>query len=382
MGPLTGLKIIEIASLAPGPFCAMMLADMGAEVIRIDRTDNATDHYPITWDKNLLNRGRKSVALDLKDPKAVQIILDLCKEADGLIEGFRPGVMERLGLGPDECLAANKSLVYGRVTGWGQNGHLAQTAGHDINYISLTGALHATGTKSMPIPPLNLLGDFAGGGMLLAFGVVCALLEAKKSGKGQVVDAAMTDGAALLMTLIHTMHNEGVWRDSRESNLVDGGAPHYRVYKTKDEKFISVGAIEPKFYHALIKTLQLDKDPLFSNPNHPKKWGRMTEKLENTFLEKTRDEWVEIFSDVDACFTPVKTLAEAPFDEHNKSRNTFVEIAGVTQAAPAPRFSRTPGKISQPPCCAGENTKEVLLSWGISEDRISTLIQEGGGVQT
>ncbi|MBL4839045.1 MAG: CoA transferase [Kordiimonadaceae bacterium] len=381
MGPLKGLKVIEIASLAPGPFCAMMLSDMGAEVIRIDRTDDSSDQYPISWDKNLLNRGRKSIALDLKDPKAVAVVLELCKNADAIIEGFRPGVMERLGLGPDVCFAANEALVYGRVTGWGQDGHLAHTAGHDINYISLTGALHAMGPKSMPIAPLNMLGDFAGGGMMLAFGLVCAILESKQSGKGQVVDAAMTDGSALMMTLIHTMFNEGVWKDERESNLVDGGAPHYRAYKTKDEKFISVGAVEPKFFFTLVKTLGLDEDPLFSSPNRPKNCAAMTEKMATVFLGKTRDEWEAVFEGKDACFTPVKTLGEAASERHNRSRNTFVEVAGVTQPAPAPRFSRTPGEISAPPCQIGEHTADVLRAWGIAEEEIAGLLAEGSAVQ-
>ena len=382
MGPLTGLKIIEIASLAPGPFCAMMLSDMGAEVIRIDRIDDSTDHYPIPWEKNLLNRGRKSVALNLKDPKAVQMILELCKKSDGLIEGFRPGVMERLGLGPDKCFASNKALVYGRVTGWGQEGIRAQTAGHDINYISLTGALHAMGSKSTPIPPLNLIGDFASGGMLLSFGMVCAILEAKRSGKGQVVDAAMTDGSALMMTLIHTMYTESVWKDSRESNLVDGGAPHYRVYKTKDDKFISVGAVEPKFFFTLVKTLGLNKDPLFSNPNNPSIWAKMTKKMSEVFLQKTRAEWENIFKNVDACFTPVYTLEEAPAEKHNQSRKTYIDVAGTTQAAPAPRFSRTPGEISGLPCRIGEHTVDTLRDWGIPDSEISDLLDQGTAIQT
>jgi len=381
-GPLKGVRIIEIASLAPGPFCAMMLADMGAEVIRIDRTQASDESPPLDYDKNILNRNRRSVALDLKNPAAVDVILDLCKNADGLIEGFRPGVMERLGLGPSQCMATNQALVYGRITGWGQDGPLSQTAGHDINYIALTGALHATGPAERPVPPLNLVGDFAGGGMLLAFGLVCALIEANRSGKGQVIDAAMIDGAAMNMALTYSMFNAGLWRDRREANLVDGGAPFYRVYKTSDDKFVCVGAIEPKFYFNFIDVLGLSDDALFASPYNPGKWPEMIDRLDAVFATRTRTEWEQAFNGAEACFAPVHTLAEAPGASHNTHRGTFARTNDVVQPSPAPRFSRTPGAINYGPRVLGADTRAVLSAWGVSDEQINALIESGAAVQS
>lgn len=380
-GPLQGVRIIEIASLAPGPFCAMMLADAGAEVVRIDRLEDSSDDYPVPWHRNLLNRNRKSIALDLKAEAGRATLLQMCARADGLIEGFRPGVMERLGLGPDDCLAANPALVYGRITGWGQEGPLREVAGHDINYLALTGALHAIGSEERPLPPLNLLGDFAGGGAMLAFGMVCALLEARQSGKGQVIDAAMTDGAALMMTLPYTMHNEGVWSAARGSNLVDGGAPHYRTYRTADGKFICVGAIEPKFYRNLLGVLGLAGDPLFRNPNRRSAWPEMSRRMAEIFAGRSRAEWEAAFSGVDACFAPVLSMAEAPLAAHNVARGTFLAEDGLVQPAPAPRFSRTPGAISRPPVAAGAHTRAALAEWGVGAADIERLLESGVAVQ-
>jgi len=381
-GPLKGVRIIEIASLAPGPFYAMMLADMGAEVIRIDRTQENDESPPLDYDKNILNRNRRSIALDLKNPAAVDVILDLCQQADGLIEGFRPGVMERLGLGPAQCLAANEALVYGRITGWGQDGPLAQTAGHDINYIALTGALHATGPAERPFPPLNLVGDFAGGGMLLAFGLVCALFEANHSGKGQVVDAAMIDGTAMNMALTYSLFNAGLWRDQREANLVDGGAPFYRVYKTNDDKFICVGAIEPKFYSNFIGVLGLTDDPLFASQHNPAKWPKMIERLDAIFAARTRADWVRAFDGAEACIMPVHTLAEAPDAPHNAHRGTFAHTKFGVQPSPAPRFSRTPGAIHHEPSILGADTRSALSDWCVPDEEIEKLIETGAAVQS
>ncbi|PQA87385.1 CaiB/BaiF CoA transferase family protein [Hyphococcus luteus] len=381
-GPLKGVRIIEIASLAPGPFCAMMLADMGAEVIRIDRTQASDESPPLDYDKNILNRNRRSVALDLKNSAAVDVILDLCRRADGLIEGFRPGVMERLGLGPSQCMAANEALVYGRITGWGQDGPLAQTAGHDINYIALTGALHATGPAERPVPPLNLVGDFAGGGMLLAFGLVCALFEANRSGKGQIVDAAMIDGAAVNMALTYSMFNAGLWRDRREANLVDGGAPFYRVYKTSDDRFVCVGAIEPKFYFNFIGVLGLSDEALFASPNNPANWPEMIDRLDAIFATRTRAEWEQAFEGAEACFAAVHTLAEAPGAPHNAHRGTFARTDDLVQPSPAPRFSRTPGAINHGPRILGADTRSVLSAWGVSDEEINRLIESGAAVQS
>jgi alpha-methylacyl-CoA racemase len=362
MGPLKGIKVIEIAGIGPGPFCAMLLADMGADVIRIERAEG-NNRLGIKYD--ILARGRRSVAVDLKSPEGVETVLKLVEKADGLIEGFRPGVMERLGLGPEICLERNAKLVYGRMTGWGQEGPLAQTAGHDINYISLTGALHAIGTRDGgPVPPLNLVGDFGGGAMYLAFGLVCGLLEAKSSGQGQVIDVAMTDGAAHLMTMIYSLHNSELWSDSREANLLDGGAHFYGAYECADGRWISIGPLEPQFYALLLEKAELDDDD-FERQMEAELWPELKAKLALKFKTKTRDEWCEIMAGTDVCFAPVLDLSEAPGHAHNQARNTFVERDGVVQPAPAPRFSRTKAEIQRGPPQPGEHTEEVLKDWGI-----------------
>ncbi|HEX2465909.1 MAG TPA: CaiB/BaiF CoA-transferase family protein [Thermoanaerobaculia bacterium] len=368
-GPLSGTKVIEIAGIGPGPFCAMMLADMGAEVVRIDRRSAAGEGSKF----DVLNRGRRSLALDLKKQAAVTAILRMVRRADALIEGFRPGVMERLGLGPDLCLERNPRLVYGRMTGWGQEGPLAQAAGHDINYISLTGALHAIGpTGGGPVPPLNLIGDFGGGGMLLAFGVVCAMLDAARSGKGQVVDAAMTDGSAALMAAVYGIKARGGWTNERGANLLDGGAPFYGTYQCKDGKWISVGSLEPQFYELLREKAGM-AEPSVNDRWSKDSWAGNRTKLGQIFKTKTQAEWCALMEGSDVCFAPILDLDEAPRHPHNKQRQTFVDVDGVTQPAPAPRFSRTPGAVQAPPPKAGEHSEAVLRDWGFSTQEISDL---------
>jgi alpha-methylacyl-CoA racemase len=373
-GPLTGVKVLEIAGIGPGPFCAMMLADMGADVIRVDRTSSVSKGEPsdlIRYD--LMNRGRRSIAIDLKKQEGVNIVLALAKKCDVLIEGFRPKVAERLGIGPDEVLKVNPSIIYGRMTGWGQDGPYSNMAGHDINYISLTGALSCIGPKGgKPVPPLNLVGDFGGGGLILAFGVVCALYEAKNSGKGQVVDAAMVDGASILMTFIYGLKKMGFWENSLGSNLLDGGSHFYNVYETKDNKYISLGAIEPQFYQELLKLLEIN-DPEFSKQMDRSSWPKLSEKIAETIKRKTRQEWEKIFENSDACVAPVLSLDEAPYHHHNQARGTFVEVDGVMQPAPAPRFSRTPGAIASPPSSPGDSTREILEEFGFDKKTIDEL---------
>jgi alpha-methylacyl-CoA racemase len=372
-GPLHGVKVIEIAGIGPGPFCAMMLSDMGAEVLRIDRAQNVRGADPSKPSLDLLNRGRRNVAVDLKQRAGVELVLRLIEKSDALIEGFRPGVMERLGLGPDICIARNPRLVYGRMTGWGQEGPLAQAAGHDINYIALAGALDPIGRRGeAPVPPLNLVGDFGGGGMLLAFGIACALVEARSSGKGQVVDAAMVDGAAVLMNIFHGMRQAGFWSEERGTNLLDTGAHFYDVYETKDGKYVSIGSIEPQFYAELLQKTGLEGVQLPHQMDRTK-WAELKERLRGIFKTKTRDAWCEIMEGSDVCFAPVLSLWEAPEHPHIKARNTFVSVAGAQQAAPAPRFSRTPGEISRPPAHAGQHTDEALADWGISASEIAKL---------
>ncbi|RIK09067.1 MAG: carnitine dehydratase [Acidobacteria bacterium] len=373
MGPLTGVKVIEVAGIGPGPFCAMMLADMGAEVIRIDRADKVPKQIPDSPSLDLLNRGRRSVGLNLKDPRGAEVLLKLVESADALIEGFRPGVAERLGFGPDVALAANPKLVYGRMTGWGQDGPLAEVAGHDINYIALAGALEPVGRAGEPpTPPLNLVGDFGGGGMLLAFGVACGLVEAAKSGKGQVVDAAMVDGAAILMTMFHSFRAMGVWNDERGTNILDSGAHFYDVYETADSKYVSIGSIEPQFYKELIERLGLEGEDLPWQMDRGN-WPMLKQRLAKIFKEKTRDEWCELLEGTDVCFAPVLTMAEAPSHPHNVERSTFVDIAGVLQARPAPRFSRTDPEIPVPPAHPGQHTDGILADAGFSEGEIAEL---------
>ena len=378
MGPLDGIRVIEMAGLGPAPFAGMMLSDMGAEVLRIDRPGTMPLFPEPKYD--VMTRGRRSVSLDVKTPEGAEAVLQLVEKADALIEGFRPGVMESLGLGPDICLEHNPRLVYGRVTGWGQEGPLARTAGHDINFIALAGALHACGHQGdRPVPPLNLVGDFGGGGMLVAFGVVCALLEAQRSGRGQVVDAAMVDGTASLMALIHGMLACGFWRDERGVNLVDSGAHFYDTYETSDGKWIAVGAIEPNFYALLLERAGIDGDE-FKIQLDPTRWPELSEKMAAVFKTKTRDEWCEILEGTDACFAPVLSLEEAPNHPHNAARETYVEIGGVRQPAPAPRFSRTPGDISAAPPTPGEHTVSALADWGFSDGQLAAL-EDAGAIQ-
>jgi alpha-methylacyl-CoA racemase len=378
MGPLNGIKIIELAGIGPGPFCAMMLADMGADVIRVDRAQSVVGGDPSSPPADVLNRGRRSVGLDLKQPEGVETLLKLVDEADALIEGFRPGVAERLGVGPDVCLARNPRLVFGRMTGWGQDGPYSQMAGHDINYIALAGALEPLGRAGdKPLPPINLIGDFGGGGMLLAFGVATALVEAQRSGQGQVVDAAMVDGAAVLMTMIHAFRAMGIWEDTRGNNLLDTGAYYYEVYETKDDKYVSIGSLERQFYEVLLDKLGLTDDPLMPHPQDKAQWPAMKERFTEIFKAKTRDEWCEIFEGTDACFAPVLSMSEAPNHPHNQQRGTFVERNGVVQPAPAPRFSRTNAEIQRPPAFPGQHTDEVLDDWGFDSDEIAKLRASG-----
>ena len=373
MGPLKGLKIIEMAGIGPGPFCGMVLADLGAEIIRVDRASAIGTGSK----KEPSNRGKKSIAVDLKAKEGVEVVLKLVETADAIFEGFRPGVMERLGIGPEVCLARNDRIVFGRMTGWGQEGPLANAAGHDINYISLSGALAAIGRPgSPPVPPLNLIGDFGGGGMLLALGLVAALLESKESKKGQVVDAAMTDGSALLMTMIYSMQSSGMWKTTMGSNLLDGGSHFYDTYECKDGKFISIGSIEPQFYALLCQIAELD-EKVFSKQMSRDLWPEQKEEIKKIFLKKTRDEWCELMEGTDVCFAPVLDMSEAPEHPHNKERKTFIDLEGVTQPAPAPRFSRTEPEVVSSPSIVGEHTNEVLSSIGLSEEDISTLKTSG-----
>ncbi len=373
MGPLNGLKILEIAGIGPCPFAAMMLADMGAEVLCIDRPTQAESSQPIQPAKDALRRGRRSAIVDLKNPEGAMLILRLVERADALIEGFRPGVMERLGLGPDVCLQRNPRLVFGRATGWGQEGPLAGAAGHDINYIALAGTLHAIGRAGQaPLPPINLIGDYGGGGMLLAFGVLCALLERESSGQGQVIDAAMVDGAALLMTATHGLRSMGLWSDERGTNLLDSGAHFYDAYKCADGEYVAIGAIEPQFYAQLLEHLGLDSTELAGQMDRDQ-WPAMKERIAQVIGTKTRDEWCQIMEGSEACFAPVLSMAEAPQHAHNKQRKTFAEIGGAIQPAPAPRFSRTPGAVASPPPNPGQHTDEALAAWGVPAKEIAAL---------
>ncbi|HJR26880.1 MAG TPA: CaiB/BaiF CoA-transferase family protein [Acidimicrobiales bacterium] len=376
-GPLAGTKVIEIAGIGPGPFCAMMLADMGADVVRVDRAQNVSGGDPASPPADVLNRGRRSIAVDLKHPDGVETVLSLIESADALIEGFRPGVMERLGLGPDAALARNPRLVYGRMTGWGQDGPYAPTAGHDINYIALAGSLDPIGNKGgPPVPPLNLIGDFGGGGMLLAFGLVAGLVHAQRTGEGQVVDAAMVDGAAVLATMIHSFRAMGIWEDERGSNMLDTGAHFYDVYETADGRYVSIGSIEPQFYAELLRLTGLEGEELPWQMDRTQ-WPAMKERLAAIFRTKTRDEWCEVMEGSDVCFAPVLGMGEAPHHPHNVHRGTFIERDGVVQPAPAPRFSRTAPEIVRPPSHAGQHTDEVLAEWGFDADRIAKLRDAG-----
>ena len=372
MGPLKGFRVIELAGIGPGPFCGMMLSDMGAEVIRVDRIGGGGR-------RDVLARNRRSVAVDLKRPEGVELVLKLAETADALFEGFRPGVAERLGVGPKDCMARNPELVYGRMTGWGQDGPIAHAAGHDINYIGLAGALHAIGEPGgKPVPPLNLIGDFGGGGMLLAYGLVCGMLEASRSGRGQVIDAAMVDGAASLMAMFFSMVGRG-FNDQRGSNMLDGGAHFYNTYETKDGKHVCVGAIEPQFYAELVEKSGVDANR-FGPQMDAAQWDGFKEELAEVFKTKTRDEWCAIMEGSDVCFAPVLSILEAPAHPHNQHRATFVDVDGVTQPAPAPRFSRTKAEISHAARVPGADTRDVLTEIGLSEAEISAL-EEQGAVQ-
>jgi alpha-methylacyl-CoA racemase len=374
MGPLHGVKVVEIASIGPGPFAAMMLADMGADVVRLERSSGGGALGSGRW--NLTNRGRPSVGVDLKHPDAVALVLRLLGDADALIEGFRPGVMEKLGLGPDEALKANPRLVYGRMTGYGQDGPMSSVAGHDINYISLAGALGTFARQGeRPLFPLNMVADYGGGGMMLAFGVVCALLEARSSGQGQVVDAAMVEGSAVLTTIIHAMRNVGLWRDEAGTNLLDSGAHFYEVYEASDGGHIAVGAIEPQFYAELLRIMELD--PADFPQMDQDRWPELKERFAEVFRTKTRDEWAALLEPAEACATPVLGLGEAREHPHNVARGAFVEVDGFTQPAPAPRFSRTPGAIRMGAREAGADTDEALSAWGVSASEIETLRAAG-----
>lgn len=370
MGPLNGYTIIELAGLGPAPMAGMMLADMGADVIRVERSADVSERRA----NDVSLRGKKSIVLNLKDPGAVEALLRMIENADALIDPYRPGVCEKLGLGSEECLARNPRLVFARMTGWGQQGPLAQAAGHDINYIAITGALHAMGRKGeRPIVPLNLVGDMGGGGMLLTIGILAALLESRSSGKGQVIDCAMVDGAAQQLWMCHSMLANGTWNDQqRESNLLDGGAYFYDTYECADGRYIALGAIEPQFHSVLLRHLHLDPGD-FPRPHDPASWLDRKRCIAEVIRTKSRDEWCEIIEGSDACFAPVLSLSEAPSYPANVAREVYVEIDGVTQAAPAPRFSRTPSRIKHGPHAPGRDTQQVLKAMGFSDDDISKL---------
>lgn len=378
MGPLSGVKIVELAGIGPGPMGAMLLADMGADIVRVDRTEASGLGMGHDQKGELRNRGRPNIAVDLKSKEGVETVLRLIDQADALIEGFRPGVMERLGLGPDVCLRRNPKLIFARMTGWGQFGPLAHSAGHDINYIAMTGALQAIGPKDgPPVPPLNLAGDFGGGALYLAMGLLAGIIEARTSGQGQVIDCAMTDGAASLMTMFYGLKAMGRWKETRESNTIDGGAHYYNVYRTKDGRYISVGCGEARFYALLLEKIGLaDATDLYPQMDQAH-WPAMKERFQKVFLTKTRDEWTEIMQGTDACFSPVLNFEECIAHPHNAARNTFVTIDGFTQPAPAPRFDRTVSEIRMPPSVQGENTDTTLAAWGFSEAEIATLHKAG-----
>jgi alpha-methylacyl-CoA racemase len=370
-GPLSGLKIVEFAGIGPGPFCGMLLSDLGADVVRVDRKGSGR-----ASPADVTSRGRRSVALDLKSPDAIEAVLKLLESADGLIEGFRPGVMERLGLGPDVVLARNPKLVFGRMTGWGQTGPYAKAAGHDMNYIAITGALHAIGTEDKPVPPLNLVGDFGGGALYLAFGLMAGIISARETGKGQVIDCAMSDGAASLMAMFYGFKGAGIWKDERRSNLLDGGAHFYDTYQCADGKWISIGSIEPQFYALLLEKTGIT-DPEFANQMDRSAWPSLKAKLQDVLRTKTQAEWCAIMDATDICFAPVLDLEEAPKHAHNVARETFVTVEGVVQPAPAPRFSATPGAIQGPPPKIGAHNDEALTDWGFTAAEVAALKEKG-----
>ena len=380
-GPLSGVKVVEIAGRGPGPYAGMMLADMGAEVVRVDRP-NETPRPDVPDQRlELTGRGRRSVVVNLKHHQGREAVLRLAERADAFYEGFRPGVVERLGIGPTECLERNARLIYARATGWGQDGPLAHAAGHDINYIALAGALEPIGRAgSPPTVPLNLVGDFAGGGLTLAYGIVCGILEARSSGKGQVIDAAMVDGASLLMAMFHGRRLNGTWRDERGSNYIDSGAPYYDVYETKDHKYVAIGAIEAKFHRELCARIGLNLDQL-PNPITRADWPNLRARFEEVFRTRTRDEWTLLLRGTDSCYAPVLALGEVADDPHLQARKSFVTIDGVTQPAPAPRFSRTVGEVTRRPPVSGEHSREVLRDWGFGDDEVDVLVSSGAVIQ-
>ena len=375
-GPLVGLKVVELAGIGPGPFAAMLLADLGADVVRIDRPADPGLGVPRGYEFDLASRSRPSVAVDLKHPDGVATVLKLVESADVLIEPFRPGVTEKLGLGPDDCLARNPKLVYARMTGFGGTGPLAKAAGHDINYCALSGALHAIGPAEKPVPALNLVGDYGGGALYLAFGIMSAIYEAQRSGQGQVIDAGMVDGAASLMIPVYGLHASGYFSDERASNILDGGAPFYDAFETADGKFVSIGSIEKKFYKLLLEKLGLaDKD--LPDQMDRSRWPELRARFAEVIKGKTRDEWTEIMEGSDVCFAPVMSMSEAHIHPHNIARENFVEVAGVTQPAPAPKFSRTPGRIHSAPSKPGAHTESALAAWGFTDSDVAALKESG-----
>lgn len=377
MGPLRGFKIIEVAGIGPTQFCGMMLADMGASVIRIERPGGLEVGIGLPAKFNLMNRSRRALTVDLKSAAGVETLLKLCESADALFEGFRPGVMEKLGLGPESCRQRNSRMVYGRMTGWGQEGPLADSVGHDGNYAALSGALGAIGERdSGPTMPLNLVADFGGGGTYLAIGILAALLERSRSGEGQVVDAAMVDGAASLMTLFYGLHAAGIWRDERGSNFLDGAAPCYRTYPTSDDNYVVVCALEPRFFVRLLETLEVT-DILPGDQYDQSTWQAQAQRFKAIFVTKSRDAWCELFADRDACFAPVLSLSEAPLHPHNRARNTFIEVEGIVQPGPAPRFSRTESEVSCGPAESAGRSREILLDWGFTKDEIRDFEDSG-----
>ena len=376
-GPLSGFRLIEIAGIGPTQLTGMLLADMGADIIRVDRPAAVDLGIAMPEQFNLMNRSRPSVAIDLKNPQGVETVLTLCEKADALFEGFRPGVMERLGLGPDSCMQRNPALVYGRMTGWGQDGPLAETAGHDPNYIGIAGAFSLIGEAGgPPVYPLNLVGDFRGGGAYLAMGLLAALLETSKSGKGQVVDSAMVDGVASMLTYFYGLKAAGLWKQERGSNILDGGSHFAHPYKTRDDQYIVIAALEGRFYQELLDRLGIDDPELRDEQMKQKRWPEFQQKLEKVFASKTRDEWCELLEGTDTCFSPVLSLDEAAQHPHAKARNTYVDVEGITQPAPTPRFSRTPGRVQSPPPETGQDTITALKAWGLSEAEIKTLQED------
>ena len=376
-GPLSGVKVVELAGIGPGPFAAMLLSDLGADVIRIDRADKVNAAVFDRPNVDVLLRGRRSIGVDLKHPDGAETVLGLIEQADALVEGFRPGVMEKLGLGPDVCLARNPRLVYGRMTGWGQDGPMANASGHDINYIALAGALaHFGRAESKPTPPINIVGDFGGGGLMMAFGVVCGVLEARTSGQGQVLDVAMVDGAATLMAFVWGIKALGAWDEARGVNVLDSGAPFYDTYETADGKFIALGSLEGQFYAEMLEKTGLADTGLPSQMDRSG-WDEWRARFTETFKSKTRDEWDEILKGSDACYAPVLTMSEAFTDDHMRARGTFIERDGIPQPAPAPRFSRTPGVVEQGPSWPGQHTDEALAEWGVPKERIAELRASG-----